>query len=156
MSTPTGGAGAASTRMARGAGGRAAVNGAPTGRGGAASASAAGGAIHESLRGTPHDVLRGPAHDSLRGAPHDSLRVGGGAPHESLRRPNPYLDTDEPTPKKRRVRHCAKCGGQTCKGRGGGSNCPNPCRDCHRMECKGRSSTKPGRMCDTMLGGGGG
>ncbi|CCA76360.1 hypothetical protein PIIN_10353 [Serendipita indica DSM 11827] len=57
MSTPTGGAGAASTRMARGAGGRAAVNGAPTGRGGAASASAAGGAIHESLRGTPHDLM---------------------------------------------------------------------------------------------------
>jgi hypothetical protein len=71
-----------------------------------------------------------------------------GAP-ESLRRSNPYSETETPSPKKRRVRHCAKCGSPTCKGRGGGSNCPNACRDCGKVECKGRSSTKPGRVCET-------
>lgn len=69
------------------------------------------------------------------------------AAQDSLRRANPYAE-DSPSPKKRRVRHCAKCGSETCKGRGGGSNCPNPCRDCGKMDCKGRSSTKPGRLCD--------
>jgi hypothetical protein len=72
----------------------------------------------------------------------------GQPPSTDLRRSNPYSD-DIPSPKKRRVRHCAKCGSPTCKGRGGGSNCPNPCRDCGKTECKGRSSTKPGRVCDT-------
>lgn len=67
---------------------------------------------------------------------------------ENLRRPNPYSDGDSSPNKKRRVRHCAKCGSETCKGRGGGSNCPHPCRDCHKTDCKGRSSAKPGRPCD--------
>jgi len=69
--------------------------------------------------------------------------------NDTLRRANPYSETETPSPKKRRVRHCAKCGSPTCKGRGGGSNCPNPCRDCGKVECKGRSSTKPGRVCET-------
>jgi hypothetical protein len=75
-----------------------------------------------------------------------SNATGGG---DSLRRSNPYSETETPSPKKRRVRHCAKCGSPTCKGRGGGSNCPNACRDCGKVECKGRSSTKPGRVCET-------
>jgi hypothetical protein len=66
---------------------------------------------------------------------------------DNLRRSNPYVEESPPN-KKRRVRHCAKCGSETCKGRGGGSNCPNPCRDCGKLDCKGRSSTKPGRLCD--------
>ncbi|KAG8825583.1 hypothetical protein FRC17_008613 [Serendipita sp. 399] len=78
---------------------------------------------------------------------------GAGSGADNLRRPYPYGgDHDEP-PKKRRVRHCAKCGSPSCKGRGGGSNCPNPCRDCGKLDCKGRSSTKPGRLCDTVTGG---
>lgn len=68
--------------------------------------------------------------------------------HEQLRRPYPYNDTEPPPAKKRRVRHCVKCGSENCKGRGGGANCPHPCRDCGKKECKGRISTKPLRPCE--------
>ena len=47
----------------------------------------------------------------------------------------------------KRVRHCCKCGGQDCKGKGGRNFCHRPCRDCGNPKCRGRNSRKPDRLC---------
>jgi len=48
---------------------------------------------------------------------------------------------------KKRVRHCCKCGGVECKGKGGYQFCTNVCRDCGQESCRGRNSKKPERNC---------
>ncbi|QRV91708.1 F1 ATPase assembly protein [Ceratobasidium sp. AG-Ba] len=45
----------------------------------------------------------------------------------------------------KRMRHCMKCGSQTCQGRMGRSRCPNVCYDCKLTDCNGRP--KPNLTC---------
>ncbi|KAF8206975.1 hypothetical protein K438DRAFT_1962618 [Mycena galopus ATCC 62051] len=60
-----------------------------------------------------------------------------------------------PTKKPRSPRHCCKCGSHLCKGKGGRSFCTNPCMDCGRFECAGRSSRRPDKRCESVTEAGG-
>jgi hypothetical protein len=47
-----------------------------------------------------------------------------------------------------KVRHCRKCGKESCKGRGGPQHCRNVCQDCHKAVCPGRKHKA--RACPGM------
>lgn len=50
--------------------------------------------------------------------------------------------------KKPRVRHCGKCGSNTCNGKQKRERCSNPCQDCKKIECKGRDlKSNPDKPC---------
>lgn len=51
------------------------------------------------------------------------------------------------TPKRRRTRHCMKCGSKSCPGRLARSRCPNGCYDCGLVSCNGRTSGKANITC---------
>ncbi|KAF7375303.1 hypothetical protein MSAN_00417100 [Mycena sanguinolenta] len=102
-----------------------------------------------------------------------AVHVPGAVPQDPLsrKRPYPFGDQDAgtsagstgvnptadgsastpPTPAKktRNPRHCCKCGSQLCKGKGGRNFCTNPCMDCGKFECPGRSSRRPDKRCDS-------
>ncbi|KAI0071990.1 hypothetical protein K474DRAFT_1668364 [Panus rudis PR-1116 ss-1] len=60
---------------------------------------------------------------------------------------NPNTSATASASPAKRVRHCVKCGSQECKGKGGRAFCKNPCQDCGRLECGGRNSKRPDRLC---------
>lgn len=65
-------------------------------------------------------------------------------------RSNPYAEFSidgQPPAKKRKARHCLKCGSEACIGRAGASKCLLPCRDCGRMACQGRNGKHPTKTC---------
>ena len=47
----------------------------------------------------------------------------------------------------RKTRTCRKCGLPGCKGSSRVEYCPNPCRDCLKIVCKGRNSKHPEKDC---------
>jgi len=59
-----------------------------------------------------------------------------------------YLER-QPIKKPRKPRTCGKCGKASCPGKQMVSRCRNPCRDCGRVECRGRNTKFPTRLCFT-------
>ncbi|KIM37652.1 hypothetical protein M413DRAFT_20280 [Hebeloma cylindrosporum] len=52
-----------------------------------------------------------------------------------------------PTKKARKPRTCTKCAQPECPGKQRVSNCRNPCRDCGRVQCRGRNSKRLNEPC---------
>ena len=48
---------------------------------------------------------------------------------------------------KRKRRTCAKCAREGCPGSQRVANCLNPCRDCGKINCRGRNTKRPQRPC---------
>ncbi|KIM48833.1 hypothetical protein M413DRAFT_438009 [Hebeloma cylindrosporum] len=57
-----------------------------------------------------------------------------------------YLER-QPIKKPRKPRTCGKCGQASCPGKQMVSRCTNPCRDCGKVECRGRNTKFPTRPC---------
>jgi hypothetical protein len=66
----------------------------------------------------------------------------------SLKRVREELDQSRPIKKQRQTRTCQKCVHvDTCPGRRRVTDCPNPCKDCGGIQCKGRNPKRPKRAC---------
>lgn len=49
--------------------------------------------------------------------------------------------------RERKVRTCRKCGDGPFPGRASVERCKNPCRDCEKVDCRGRNSKMPQLTC---------
>jgi len=57
------------------------------------------------------------------------------------------VNQSKPAKKERKERTCQKCDISKCGGRQRVENCPNPCKDCQKVTCKGRNPKRPDRVC---------
>ncbi|KAJ7760614.1 hypothetical protein DFH07DRAFT_740527 [Mycena maculata] len=75
--------------------------------------------------------------------------MNGGFPIASTSAAPPAAAETNGTTKHRSPRHCCKCGSAACKGKGGRTFCTNPCQDCNKFTCPGRTSRRADRKCDS-------
>jgi hypothetical protein len=66
----------------------------------------------------------------------------------SLSRKRAAASLPKPTrEKKRQERTCRKCAHPECPGRARVGYCKNGCRDCSKVDCKGRNPKRPNKSC---------